>query len=371
MSKLRFLGALLVGASVIVACSDEVKRPPAPGASGSGGSSGDSGSSGKSGNAGEGAHDAGGDPGVAGGSGEGGDQSGSAGEGGANNGGTSNAGTAGDTNVNAGGYGEIIPPVGPSPLCLQQVVWAEGARIALSGAGDEVLQAVTPNELTIAWKSGSEFYVADRAQAGDAFGAPMLLADSGNYQAVSLSADGLKLVALSATSKEYFELVREPGQAFGEPSEGDFSEFNTALRGDPTPGVTLADAVLSADDESFFYSYFRSDGVGASAFESQRNGGYWALAGTQLGTVLDADGSGKRRIPTSLAADGLTLFYRDEIEGDFRAAWRVNRNEPFEHAEPVSPAAGTVAAAPNGDCSMLYFSAPGTEGIDLFVSARQ
>ena len=101
--------------------------------------------------------------------------------------------------------------------------------------------------------------------------------------------------------------------------------------------------------------------------ESHRAGGLWQFTGNNVGVLLNASGA-KRRIPTGLSSDLLTLFYKDEVSGDFRAAWRVNPNVQFLHAEALPLPVGTVAAAPNPDCSRIYYSAPGAAGIDLFVT---
>ncbi len=368
MTKLRLLSVLVVTAGVAGACAD-ADRPSSPsGGSGTGGESGSSpvGGSGAThaGGAGDGA--SGGTGSAIGGEAGGGNLGGAAA-------GTGAGGESGmDGEVAAGGTGEIFPPVGPTPVCATGVLWGTGTRLALSGAGDQVLQAVTSDELSIAWKSADTFYVADRAQTGDPFGSPLPVASSDQYNAVTLSADGLRLVAVTKDLR-VLEQARQPGMPFDEaqPGEGAFTKFNSAILGDPSPGKVLEDAVLSADGASFFYSYFLMDVSGAAPTESRLSDGSFNLAGLSLGAPLQGDADGNRRIPTGLASDTLTLFYRDDVEGDFRAAWRVNRDVPFEASEVVSPAAGTVAAAPNADCSMLYFSAPGTEGIDLFVSARQ
>jgi hypothetical protein len=76
----------------------------------------------------------------------------------------------------------------------------------------------------------------------------------------------------------------------------------------------------------------------------------------------------KRRIPTGISYDSLTLFYRDEVQGDFRAAWRVNTQVAFDYSEVVDLANGVVAAAPGASCQRIYYSAPGASGLDLFVA---
>jgi hypothetical protein len=76
----------------------------------------------------------------------------------------------------------------------------------------------------------------------------------------------------------------------------------------------------------------------------------------------------KRRVPTGLSSDSLTLFYRDDVKGDFRATWRVNPTVFFDYSEVLALGAGTRAAAPNAACKRIYFSAQGQTDLDLFVS---
>ena len=237
----------------------------------------------------------------------------------------------------------------------------------MSGAGDDVLQAITPDELTIAWKNGADFFVADRALATDPFGTKALVTGSADYDAITLS-DADTLIAVRK-DRTIVELVRDAGEPFGDPHAAAFEEFNTTLLGVPGAGQVLTDAVISADRNSFFYSHFSAGQTGeyVTVQESHLSAGYWNFGGDNVGNILKAAGA-KRRIPTGLSSDRLTLFYKDEVNGDFRAAWRVNPNVQFLHAEALSLGEGTVAAAPNQDCSKIYFSAPGTAGVDLFVT---
>ena len=163
--------------------------------------------------------------------------------------------------------------------------------------------------------------------------------------------------------------MRDPGEPFADPSPAAFEEFNNALLGVPGIDQVLTDAVMSADRESFFFSFYMKGETGShvTVHESRRSGGYWTFSGSNLGNLLNASGA-KRRIPTGLSSDLLTLFYKDEVNGDFRAAWRVNPSVQFLHAEVLALGTGTVAAAPNADCTKIYFSAQGDAGIDLFVT---
>jgi hypothetical protein len=69
-----------------------------------------------------------------------------------------------------------------------------------------------------------------------------------------------------------------------------------------------------------------------------------------------------RRRPTGASADGLTLFFFDEVSGVERAAWRVSTSAPFTYFEDLP---GAAEASPSSDCTALYFVTggplPGTE----------
>lgn len=364
LTKAWVWSALVTGTLASAACSDD--RPPPSlvgttgGASSRGGSLSRGGSQADAGQTSGGAHDGeGGDTTNPGGSG--GDAAGSG-----NAGTAGSAGTAGTTAV--GGEGpDPFPPVGDPPLLPHTPTFGTATPLAISGAGDDVFQAITPDELTIAWKNGDSFYVADRASTADAFGTPSEVTGSADYNAVSVP-DGQTLIAVRK-DRSVVELVRDPGEPFADPSPAAFEEFNDALLGVPGIDQVLTDAIVSADRESFFFSFYMNGETGSHATvqESHRSGGYWTFAGSDVGNLLNASGA-KRRIPTGLSSDRLTLFYKDEVNGDFRAAWRVNPSVQFLHAEALDLGTGTVAAAPNSDCTKLYFSAEGAAGIDLFVT---
>jgi hypothetical protein len=272
-----------------------------------------------------------------------------------------------------GGTPDPIPPVGPTPLCTQGAAFAGGTLVALSGPGDDLLQSLTPDELTIAWKNGDDYFVADRTDASAAFGTPLAVAGGAQFLAVSLRSDGRLLVAITE-AQSVVQMSRLEGEAFDAATavEGDFEAFNSTLSGSPEPGKTLTDAVLSAGDDSFYYSYYLlgDDRNKATLFESRRDAGSWTFGGLDLGTALYGKPSA-RRVPTGVSSDNLTLFYRDEVGGDFRAAWRVNTQVPFDHTEALTLGTGTQAAAPSADCAKLYYSAQGATDLDVFVAARQ
>ena len=360
MTKAWFLAAVTAGTILSLSCSDN----HAPGVVGSsaGGNVGTTG--GHIGHGGSKNNDAGH---ASGGSPEAGaGDSGSAGEVGAS--GAETAGSAG-TSATSGNGGGPNPPVGDPPICSHHAKHGAGSKIQLSGSGNDLLQAVTPDELTLAWKNGNNFFVADRPSFGDAFGASKQVTGASQFTAVSLSADGLTLIAVTKTLS-VVELVRSPGGAFNAASAdaGDFAEFDTTLSMIPSSNQELNDAVLSSDETSFFFShYFGNTGSYATINESHRSGGAWTFASVPLGDVLNASDA-KRRVPTGVSSDLLTLFYRDEVRGDFRAAWRVNRQVAFDYSEVVDLSQGVQAVVPSLSCLRLYYSGPGGNDLDLFVA---
>jgi hypothetical protein len=187
---------------------------------------------------------------------------------------------------------------------------------------------------------------------------------------VSLSPDGLVLIGVK-DDLSVVEQTRGVGEAFDDanPSAGDFAEFNATLATVPIANQVLADPVIGADDASFFFSHFSSSYSGSYArvYESHRSGTAWSFASADLGKVLYGSEQ-KRRVPTGVSSDSLTLFYRDDVNGDFRAAWRVNTQVQFNYSEVLDLGAGVEAAAPNAPCSRIFYSAQGANDLDLFVA---
>jgi hypothetical protein len=363
-----FLLTLLGAALLPTACSDD-DRPSRPGGDAGSGASTSGGKSGSSGDAGAEAE------GGADSDDTGGADSGDAGRGGsAGNGGSSGSG---GSLGQAGDPGEPIPPVGDPPVCLTDATWTEHSLLAISGPGDDLLQSVTHNGTTIAFKNGDTFYVADLdldyvLQPGDhglPFDAPKAVVGSADYTSVALGPDGLTLIALRK-DLTVVELERNVGEAFDGASANaaDFADLNATISTIPAANQVLTDAVLSADGESLFFSHYGS-GSDSTVHEGQRSAGLWQYGNSDLGDVLLAD-EGARRVPTGISGDLLTPFYRDEVEGDFRAAWRINPTVPFNTSQVMSFAEGTVAAAPNGACTKVHYSAPGDNDLDLFVTYR-
>jgi len=370
--KGQLISAVLLAALAVFGCSSAKHSAPGPTPGGGAGRPPLVAGGADQGNGGVGAAaDAGGEPAAPGGgqsgSGHSGETSAEAGQGGSSSAGT---GSVDMPMAGAGPVPDPTPPVGDPPICPHDKSWAQGTRLAISGAGDDVLQAITPDELSIAWKNGAHFYVADRDDSAAAFGAPHEVANGAQYNSVALSSDGLLLVAIRDDLR-VVEQVRTAGEAFSDPDPGpgDFQDFDNTLATIPLPNQVLTDAVLGGDDASFFFSHYLSSDAGSrpSLRESRRSNGGFSFGGPNPGELLYASGA-KRRVPTGVSSDLLTLFYFDQVKGDFRAAWRINTQEPFTYSETLSPGAGTQAAAPNQACNRLYYSADGSDGVDLFTS---
>jgi hypothetical protein len=368
LNRTTVAALLLLGGLALAACSD-AKRPSSVVGSGGNGSG-----------ARPGLVHGGGDDAVAGDDAGGSDGT-SAGErnssaagngthsGGVSEGGGAGTGVAGSSTLGGAGT-DPIPPEGDPPLCAHGRAFAAGTLLALSAAGDDVLQAVTPDELTLAWKNGEHFYVADWDGENGVFGAPVEVAGSAQYRSIALSSDGLQLIGIKH-DLTVVEQTRSALQPFADaaPGAGDFQDFNLTRASIPVANQELGDAVLGPDDSSFFFSHYTTSYMGSNAtlFESRRSGGVWNFTSSDLGKLLYADDQ-KRRIPTGISSDALTLFYVDQVEGDFRAAWRVNTQVAFDYSEVLNLADGVVAAAPGASCQRIYYSAPGANGLDLFVA---
>jgi hypothetical protein len=362
------LTALVVASALVNACGGSPERPSPSGvvqegtggtrAPGGGGENSDQALGGAGGAAGARAEDAGttaGEsnrtPSATGGTAGNTDQTGAAGE--PQGGATPTAGS---------------PDSGPLlvPLC-QHAGWGSGTRLPLSSPDDDVLRGVTPDGLTLLFTAGGRFYVAERTAASAAFGESMEVASGLGFDSVTVSADGLTLVG--ATASGFRAIARATRQdAFGtEPDDLAFLRFNAAVIGNPTNEVAL-EPLLAMNDATLVYSFVSpsNDDERPTLFASEWLGDWsfgQALAGERL---LWAHG-GARRKATGLSSDGLTLFYRDEVEGEFRSAWRERPSGEFDTFESLGDWA---SAAPNGDCTRLYYSADDGDGtgVDLFVA---
>lgn len=304
----------------------------------------------------------------AGGDGNGakGGKAGSSATGGSEQGGdTSSAGGAGGAGNSGSGNEGGVPA---DPDCAQNATWGTGVVLSISTDDDDIFQSITPDELSIAFKSGTDFYVADRDNAVDDFDAPQLVTGGSSITAVTLSPNGLRLIVLEG--QQFSQIVRDArGDAFsGTPDQGPFEPFNETEGNIPTDQFPT-DPVLGAGDDYFIYTYTSpsADSSRPTIYETYSSG-VWDFGTAVGGDVLWSSDSGEdRRIPTGISADYLTIFYRDQVNDDFRAAWRLRASDDFDHTESLGDWKG---GAPNGACSKLYYSADGNSSVDLFVTTK-
>jgi hypothetical protein len=278
---------------------------------------------------------------------------------------------AGDSGsvAEAGDGGGFPPP--PTALCSAVASWGAGVLLSVSTASGDELDAVTPDELSIAWTVGTgstaTIEYADRATSTGNFGTPQTVpAGSFSSARAALSPDGLQLVVVNADGQGFSELTRSsrtpPGNTFGSPAPGSYANFATL-----PAGQSYGDPVLSADNSAFYYSVY-GGGLTATIFRAARllPGDSWPVGGALApSSGLAAQGS-LRRQPTAISSDEQTLFFWDQVMGTQREAFIDESTGAFDIFVDLGARA---MAAPNTSCTSLYYSAEGASSVDLFAAA--
>ena len=376
--------ALSSCAAILLACGSDADPPPVNTTNGgSGGSSGadvDSGGvSGGAAGSGSGATTSAGGTGSGGsmttggaagsddsggGGGTGGSSSGGAGGSGGSDGGTGGSGgSGGSTDVDAG-----VPPDGGTtdpPRCKPSTVWAPLRRVdSISNEHLGVLSSVSPDELTVAWTSGSgDVYVADRLAVRDPFGAPNKVnVDALASDRAALSPTGTSLIAIRADRGAFVGFERVGRDAAWGSSTG--LEF-TQVRGVYEGGALGSAPVLSGDKHSFFFVMTRT-GQPPVLYESVWDGPQrsWGRPVNVSNAELAGAANGKRRRPTGTSSDGLTLFFFDETTNLERAAWRNAVNAPFNLFKDIG---AFPEAVPSFRCDTLYYQGQDSLGVGVFM----
>lgn len=253
-------------------------------------------------------------------------------------------------------------PDGGPPLCRPDTRW--GAATVVPVSTDEArFAAITPDELTIAWTSTFEglpiLHYADRRATPDPFGDDLTIAATADYFAadrVAVSPDGLRIVVVRSDRKGFGEFIRTA--RFGEftqaPSAVAFAQIN-AKGQTLSEDESFGDPIVSADDFAFYFSQFGGD-LSSTIYEAVRSGSAaWPVGTAVAGDMLKIEES-KRRRPTGISSDRLTLFYWDESSSSERAAFRPDRNWPFDSMIELQ---NRAEAQPNAGCTQLYFSTAG------------
>jgi len=247
-------------------------------------------------------------------------------------------------------------------VCSPSAEWGPAETVPISD-GDDTIAAITPDERTIAWfrvgGPSAELLVADRASAEMPFDAPLAVVPQGGMfgTGAALSPDGLALVVISSDARSLVALVRPSrGEAFATAAPGSQAELAlaplNAAFGAMAADVTVADPVLSSSGNILLYSVVAADG--ATMHSATRDGKGVFAAGVGLPDCeLRTHGHGKSRRPTGMSADGLTLFYFDEVRDSARQAFRASLAAPFSVFVDLGPRIGVQA---NAACDALYSS---------------
>jgi hypothetical protein len=328
-------------------------------------------------------HGGSGGAGGAGGAGQGGTAHGGHGHGGGATGGAGHAdgGLGGAGQVGGGGAGNTGTAgsgqggQGIAYVCSVNTNWivVPGSKPAIATPDDDTLGAITPDELTIAFTSTPSDVVrwADRADSAQDFGAPQDLPAAAGYYAldagVALSPDGLRIVVLSSDKKKLAQLTRKSrSDAFaGAPDPAPFAAINGSL----AAGESLGDPIVTGDDAELVYSQYSNASATTIhvAKHASPSAAWTTTADAMGGKELDA-ANGKRRRPTGISADRLTLYFWDEQSSTQRAGWREHEADPFTTFLDYPQLS---AAAPSGNCKKMYFTGAGALSKDILLSFPQ
>jgi hypothetical protein len=272
-------------------------------------------------------------------------------------GGADGEGTAGE---GSGGEPPFVEPF-PDPICVGSGELSAAVKLPISTPDADRFGSITADELVIAWTVvvGDQvtLHYARRASIDDDFADARTLALDAASDAVTLSADGLRVVYVNSDRKGFTQLVRATqGEPFAAAAFDDFSliaESTQELEADEYVG----DPVLRADDSAFYYSLYGA-GRSQTLLRTLRFSPFapWP-AGFELavGESLEATDD-ERQQPTGVSLDGQTLFLWDSALASQRVATLSHETGSFDLAYELGDVRG---AAPNGDCSRIYYDVDG------------
>lgn len=262
------------------------------------------------------------------------------------------AGAAGNPE-NVGGQAPSAPPA-----CDPSISWSSAANVAVvSSAASESLLALTPDELDLAFLRDGRVFVAHRATADATFsvGSPLVIPSGWTAShGAALSADGERLILVSDPDQKMLGELSRTSRSAPFTGEVDTSAFAAVNQDSIFTGRIYASPTISAgDDQLFFNSAFGDDD--STVVVSTRSGAAWSTP-RSLGAGVFDGGSGQRRLPTGVAADGRTLFYFNEESAEEEARWRASDSidSPLYDMQSLGKRRG---AAPNSSCNRLYSEA--------------
>jgi len=199
-------------------------------------------------------------------------------------------------------------------------------------------------------------FVVDRASTSVAFGAPQAV-DFGQTlvapDKVTLSPDGLRLVAVRADLQAFVEVSRSARTSpFGSASEDDFAAINAVAQTTEDP---LGDPTLAGDDRAFFYTR------ALAVIESERSSTEPWPEGVEQRLDYSLN-PGQRPRLSAASEDHLTLFFWDDQRLIENAVWRIFPEDPFNRVIrlPLVP-----RAQPSASCTSLFFASTDPSGVYL------
>lgn len=334
--------SLLLGVCCVSACSSDEKPPGI----GSENTSGSSGSLPRSGSA---NGDAGADAASAAGGADGGARSVATGE-------------IGGEGVYASGGAPLDVPA----LCPRSMVNWEAEPLAgiNSPDEDELLLAMTHDELTLVFSRGNALFVSDRSSATANFETlvPQTLPDGfAMERGLALRPDGRSLVVVAKDGTSFAELKRETRTGPFDTGEqaGRFAAINDSRT---FSGDTLSSPALSSDGDSFYYT----------ARKGETQADVWRARGLALDERKRQDHAslgteeGKPKLVVSVSADERTLFVFDEARGHIVGFWSITSRSAFTQAEGFE---GLESVFVNRACDRLYGTRLVGSSLDVVVGS--
>jgi len=249
-----------------------------------------------------------------------------------------------------------------SGVCPPDAAWTGPAPLELDAGSLERMLALTPDELTVVWSSyGSSalaYFVADRSDPSQPFGAPRLI-DLG-LQVMGVAPDGLRLALRSSDGAVLSEATRSSrDQDFEATPSASYALLNLEAE---IGSLSFHDVVFSADDRTLVYTALAEGGTSYPVFLAIREAGAAWPVGQALERCELSFKAGAWRRPTALSSDGLTLFFFDEVRGKARAAWRETTLDAFSWFEDLPQGRWSGV---NHDCSRLYIESPTLFGVSM------
>lgn len=279
-------------------------------------------------------------------------------EGGAGSGVEGGAGNLGGADAEAGAtmYFESAgaPPTFPPGVCAPDM--SLGTEQAQSvGADNATLLAMTPDELSIAFTTGSadtlSLHVADRASAQAAF-AEVGVTLPDDYEAASgatFTADGLALVLVSKDHGSLGSLTRSKrGDAFE--SDVDTTAFAKLNLLKPMSGESIGWPLLSKDGKTLYYVSYSTSALVTQCIRDKD--GVFDF-GTPIDEFTLGGAKNKFKLLSGISADERAIFFFDQDTKHAAALFRSRDGAPFYDPVDLGDRHGVV---PNGDCTRVYSS---------------